>query len=271
LTAAFDLLRGMSRATAALMTLSVIGWLALAVWAGLDRVPLCGSAAADPASLVDLRLQLALTGVPLLLLSSATMIVAMMAPTLSGPMLHLWHRSLARHRWRAIALFMAGYLSVWLGVYGALFLMAQAARTVSGGATLLAVGLCVALLWQATPIRRHCLQRCHLRPRLSIFGLRALGDPLAFGLTSASWCAATCWAWMLVPFCANQGRPVLMLAVGIMIAAERTLWRERRYAPLWRTPALAPALNSLFGFGKALTGTTWHARVAAGIENPDPR
>ncbi len=223
------------------MMLSLIGWLALAVLADANYLafPICGSATEKltAVAVTSASLQLEVLAQPQLLLSSCLMVVAMMTPTLSGPVLHLWHRSLTRHRWRAIGLFMMSYLLIWTTVCGALSLLASAAKSVVDSSTvLLPAGCFVAVLWQASSARRYCLRRCHLRPRLSIFGPQALLDPLFFGLTSAWWCVATCWAWMLLPLYAAHYRIPLMALVSVIIVAERSLWREARRPakPLWR-------------------------------------
>jgi predicted metal-binding membrane protein len=249
------LLSCVSRATVALMTLSLISWLALAVLAEANYLtfPICGSATEDLTAMAaaSASLQLEVLVQPQLLLSSCMMVVAMMTPTLSGPMLHLWHRSLARHRWRAIGLFMMSYLLIWTTVCGVLSVLASVAKSaVDSSTVLLSAGCCVAVLWQASSARRYCLRRCHLRARLSIFGPRALLDPLIFGLTSAWWCVATCWAWMVLSLCATHYRIPLMALVSVIIVAERSLWREARRParPLWRR--FGPIPGGRFAFAK---------------------
>jgi predicted metal-binding membrane protein len=248
------LLSCVSRATVALTTLSLISWLALAVLTEANYLtfPICGSAtedltaAASAAAAASLQLK-ALTQ-PQLLLSSCMMVVAMMTPTLSGPMLHLWHRSLARHRWRAIGLFMMSYLLIWTTACAALSVLAWVAKSVVDSSTvLLSAGCCVAVLWGASSARRYCLRRCHLRPRLSIFGPRAVLDPLVFGLTSAWWCVATCWAWMVLPLYAPHYRIPLMALLSVIIVAERPEAR-RPAKPLWRRFGSIPGRR--FAFAK---------------------
>ncbi len=214
-----------SHATVAVWVLSLIAWLALAVLADIDffTLPICSS---RTGALANLSLQLAFTSLPELLLASCIMVVAMMVPTLSDPIDQLWHRSLARHRWRATSLFMVGYLSVWIIASAMLFLLAQMASSlVSSGPVLFSACCCLAVLWQLSPAKRYALQRCHLRPRLSIFGARALLDPFVFGSTSACWCVATCWAWMLLPLTAVRFRTLLMAMVSAIAVSERLVWR----------------------------------------------
>src|SRR5689334_13696735 len=44
----------------------------------------------------------------------ALMLVAMMSPVLIAPVRHIRDRSFAYRRWRAIALFVAGYAAIWM-------------------------------------------------------------------------------------------------------------------------------------------------------------
>ncbi|WP_085707621.1 DUF2182 domain-containing protein [Pseudomonas sp. B35(2017)] len=152
-----------------------------------------------------------------------TMLVAMMVPALAGPLLHLWFRSLTRHRWRAVALFLLAYFLVWLAACALLFMIALVlvSRT---GAALAAASIVLAggLLWQVSRARRRCLARCHLRPRLSVFGWPALADPLRFGAIHGFWCVCTCWALMLLPLCLPAGHLPFMLFAAIWVAHERT-------------------------------------------------
>jgi predicted metal-binding membrane protein len=153
----------------------------------------------------------------------ALMVVAMMAPGLAGPLLHLWYRSLSRHRWRAIVIFTVGYLSTWMIACALLIAAAYLLHALAGSS--LIAGLVVVLAgvaWQISPPRTLCLARCHLRPRLSIFGLAALADPLFFGITLAIWCVATCWALMLLPLCISDAHFPLMAAGTLLVASERT-------------------------------------------------
>jgi predicted metal-binding membrane protein len=152
------------------------------------------------------------------------MIIAMMTPALAGPFLHLWFRSLSRHRLRSIALFLLGYLSVWLAASVLLFAIALSLVSFTAEVFLAAtVAAILALIWHASALRSHCLARCHLRPRLSIFGLGALANPLRFGATHAAWCVTTCWALMLACFCTRDAAHLATMMLGaVVIALERT-------------------------------------------------
>jgi len=171
-----------------------------------------------------LEVSLLLNPPELLALAWLLMLLAMMPPLLAQPIRHLWDRSLRRRRKRAVALFVAAYAAVWM--LAGLVLMAAAIllRALAGGAALLpssALAIAIALLWQATPAKQICLNRCHRLPRLSVFDLAADLDCLRYGLVAALWCVATCWALMLVPLLADGAHEVLMAVISVMLLAER--------------------------------------------------
>jgi predicted metal-binding membrane protein len=205
---------------------SLSGWGMILAGDGLHLgLPaICGggpnSALAEAAYSLDFTIRT--IGGPALASGIALMVIAMMAPALAGPVLHLWYRSLSRHRWRAIALFSVSYLVTWMIACACLMAAAMVLHALLRNA--LAVGSVVGvagLVWQICPARARCLARCHLRPRLSIFGVAALADPLAFGITLAGWCIATCWALMLLPLCLGEAQLPLMAAGTLVVASER--------------------------------------------------
>ncbi|MEO5757131.1 MAG: DUF2182 domain-containing protein [Mesorhizobium sp.] len=189
---------------------------------------LCGGPS-EPQGLYALEFTIQTIGWPALSGGAALMVVAMMAPALAGPLLHLWYRSLSRHRWRAILLFITGYVAIWTIACLLLILTAYVLHGSTGSE--IAASLVVAsagLAWQLSPARARCLARCHLRPRLSIFGAAAFTDPLLFGLTLACWCVATCWALMLLPLCLPGAHLPLMAGGALLVAIERTTQRKSK-------------------------------------------
>jgi predicted metal-binding membrane protein len=168
------------------------------------------------------------------------MLVAMMPPLLAGPIVHVRQSSLVRRRARAVAGFVLGYAAVWLAMGVPLGLLALLADAAFGPAAF-PLAVAAALAWSASPAHRQLLNRAHrLRP-ISLFGLRADGDCLVFGIEHGLFCAATCWAWMLVPLLAGGWHYAAMLSTGTVLLAERlSLPRAAR----WRVPAaLALALR----------------------------
>lgn len=166
----------------------------------------------------------------LLVLASFAMVLAMMAPLLAAAMTHLWTRSLARRRLRAIALFSLAYAAVWTAAMT--LLVVASAWLAALGIGWVAV-LALAVLWQSTPARQGSLNRCHRLPRLAVFGWSADRDCLAYGFSSGLWCVGACWALMLVPMFIESGHFVAMLAVMAFLLAERQLPGR---AVRWRMP-----------------------------------
>jgi len=208
----------------ALLLVSLAGWIAsLAASRWFEAPGFCGISPAAPWGAVPWAL----------------MLLAMMPPLLARPITHLWDRSLARRRTRAIAAFVAAYASVWMLAGVVLMVAAASLRALTEAAWLPAI--VIALAWQATPLKQTCLNRCHLLPRLSAFGLTADRDCLRYGLVSGLWCLGSCWALMLVPLAADGW---LMLPVAVLLLIERQM--PPRPAT-WRIPLPGLALTSMNG------------------------
>ena len=166
-----------------------------------------------------------------LIMSCLIMLVAMMTPLLARPIAHLWNHSLARLRALAIALFVATYAGVWLLAACVLVALAVALKAFAGAAALPtpALAVVIALIWQATPAKQTCLNRCHRLPRLSAFGLATVWDCVPYGAMTALWCVGACWALMLVPLIVDEMHFAIMAGVAAVLFIERqaraTRWR----------------------------------------------
>jgi predicted metal-binding membrane protein len=152
----------------------------------------------------------------------ALMIVAMMLPLVIAPLRHVRDRSFARRRMRAMLIFVAGYLAVWMAAGIGLQAMALAARwAVPAPLLCLGVAAAVAMGWQVSPAKQWCLNRCHRRPHLAAFGAAADRDAFDFGLTNGASCVAACWALMLLTLVVERGHLLGMVAVTLFVLAER--------------------------------------------------
>lgn len=150
------------------------------------------------------------------------MLLAMMTPLLWLPLIHVWQRSLAERRIRAVALFLFGYMTPWLAATAILTCLAIGLRLATASAlAAFAIALAAAVLWQATPVRAQCLRRCHDLEPLPAFGLAADWASLRFGAHVASFCIAACWALMLLPLTADVAHVPLMAAVAFVMLVER--------------------------------------------------
>jgi predicted metal-binding membrane protein len=214
----------------------LLAWLLLARDSGAVMVSaFCSSdtLSALPLS-VRLNLVLMLVSPAQLASASALMTAAMMLPLIITPLRHVRDRSFARRRARATILFVAGYVVVWMIAGVVLQLVAFVARW-AAPAPLLCFGIAVAtaILWQVSPTKQWCLNRCHHRPHLAAFGTAADRDAYDFGLTNGASCAGSCWALMLATLLVGQGHILGMIAVTLFVFAERLegpaplKWRRR--------------------------------------------
>jgi predicted metal-binding membrane protein len=219
---------------APVLLLSAVAWILLVVEPGGTALvahcpPAMLGADSSPPS-VDLLL--AQTPPASLAMGWALMLVAMMAPVAIAPVRHIRDRSFAHRRVRAIALFVAGYASIWMAAGGILMALSIGIRLVAPQSVLPAVlATIVAIVWQFSPFKQRCLNRCHAHGELAAFGPAADLDALGFGLTHGVWCVGSCWVLMLVPLLLSGGHLIAMAAVSLCLFAERL---DDPMPPRWR-------------------------------------
>ncbi|UVO52953.1 DUF2182 domain-containing protein [Sphingomonas sp. SUN039] len=221
-----------------LLAASALAWALLAAAAsGLALPALCAGVALAalpaPATPTPAAIDLALAMNPpaTLAIGWALMLAAMMLPLLAAPIRHVRARSLTRRRGRAVALFVGGYAAVWMATGTVLLASALMLRLALPGSALpLAGALFVAALWQVSPLKQRCLNRCHSLPGLAAFGAAADRDALRFGVSQGVWCVGACWALMLLPLLVAQGHLFAMAAVALWLAGERI---DRPVRPAW--------------------------------------
>ena len=174
------------------------------------------------------------------------MVVAMMLPT-SLPLVTLF-RTLVRgrpDRARLTALLVGGYLAVWtlfgVVVYcGDFVLHGAVERSAWLGANVVpfigAGTLLVAGLYQFTPLKYHCLDKC--RSPMSFVtehwrGSRERSRSFLLGAHHGLFCVGCCWSLMLVMFAVGLGSLGWMLALGAVMAVEKNVsWGRKISAPL---------------------------------------
>jgi len=171
----------------------------------------------------------------------ALMVAAMMSPLIIAPLRHVRDRSFARRRARAMLLFVAGYMAVWMVAGVGLQAVALAARSAAPAPPAwLGLAAATAIVWQISPAKQWCLNRCHRRPHLAAFGAAADRDAFDFGLTNGASCAGACWALMLLTLFAGAGHLLGMIAVTLFVFGERF----ESPAPLaWRWRGAGKALR----------------------------
>jgi len=178
------------------------------------------------------RMLLAMNPPAALAASWLLMLVAMMAPVLIPHVRHIRRRSFRRRRARSTALFAAGYGAIWMAVGAVVLAIDLAVKLFAQQSYLPAAGvLLLASVWQFSPSKQRCLNRCHANTELAAFGPAADFDALRFGVRHGLWCAASCWALMLFPMLLPRGHVVAMAAVAVLILSERL---ERPMPPAWR-------------------------------------
>src|SRR5918995_6821583 len=110
------------------------------------------------------------------------MLAAMMAPLLIPALRHAFARSLPWRRGRAVALVAVAYAATWAAGGVGLASLAGGIGALTGAPyPALAVGIAVAVLWQATPSKQRCLNRRPRHPPLAAFGRAADVDALRLG------------------------------------------------------------------------------------------
>ena len=165
---------------------------------------------------------------PTVALHWTTMIVAMMFPLLIGQLRIVAARSLWDRRDLAMALFICGYVSVWLVFGVAVEIVLELGRTIAPilRPFLIPSSFLLAALWQLAPQKKRGLVACHLTMPLAPSGWRADRDCCRYGFRTATSCCISCWAFMFV--CAATGHALWAMAIVTLVSwSERVLRRPR--------------------------------------------
>lgn len=173
------------------------------------------------------------------------MLAAMMLPT-ALPVLSILQRMTAGRAdtARLVALASTGYLAAWVGFGLVAHLadigLAAAVRrsawlTFNGWALGTAV-LGLAGAFQFSGLKRRCLDQCR-SPLGQVtshwHGRHPAREAWRLGLAHGVFCVGCCWALMLIMFVVGAGNVGWMLALGLVMAAEKNLsWGRRLSAPL---------------------------------------
>ncbi len=225
---------------ALLLALVVLAWTALWLWGRSPYARFLSHQDLDEVT----------TSGPVLLLVFVAgwtlMTFAMMLPT-SVPLISMFH-SLTRRRpdhRLLVSLLMAGYLGVWMLVgflmhLGDLVIIHHAVEQsawleantwVIGAATLATAGL-----YQFTPLKYQCLDKCRSPFSFVIEhwqGRRERVQAIWLGIHHGMFCVGCCWALMLLMFGVGVGNLAWMLALGTVMAVEKNMpWGRRLSIPL---------------------------------------
>lgn len=216
-----------------------LAWLALWAWGQSPYGRFLNHGQLDELSLGD---------IPILLVFVAgwtLMCAAMMLPT-SLPLVSLFHRLVSRRPNRAwlIVLLIAGYLGVWalfgvvvhLGDWG-LHQVADRVEWLHANAWVIgAVTLMLAGMYQFTPLKYRCLEKCRSPFSFIVEHWQGRHEPaqaLWLGVHHGLFCLGCCWSLMLLMFAVGAGSLGWMLALGALMAIEKNVpWGRRLTAPL---------------------------------------
>lgn len=173
------------------------------------------------------------------------MTVAMMLPT-SLPLVALFHTVVRQrpNRTRLVVLLIVGYLGTWmafgavvhLGDWGLHRAALQSAWLTSNAWVIGAAILAVAGVYQFTPLKYRCLDKC--RSPFSFIvehwrGGREKAEAFRLGVHHGMFCIGCCWSLMLLMFAVGVGNIGWMLALGTVMAVEKNVpWGRRLSAPL---------------------------------------
>ncbi|MGA7219352.1 MAG: DUF2182 domain-containing protein [Candidatus Sulfotelmatobacter sp.] len=234
--------RELARVRNPVLFLSAITWLLLLIEPGrISMFAHCPAAKSGTSWPASSQMLLAMLFPAQLAAGWVLMLVAMMSPVLIQPIRHIRLRSFTHRRARSIMFFAAGYAAIWMLLGGGLLSVSLAGKLSAPRSYLLAGGIAlIAVVWQFSPIKQRCLNRCHAHRELAAFGLAADFDVLRFGMTHGIWCAGSCWALMLFPRLLPCGHVVAMAAVAILIFSERL---EEPRTPSWRWRGVGKAIR----------------------------
>ncbi len=197
------------------------------------------------------------------------MTTAMMLPT-TLPLIALFHRVTAqRHdRLRLVILLVAGYLGVWslFGVFVHLadfafhVVVAQIAWLESNHRAIGAATLAVAGVYQFTPLKYKCLDKCRSPMSFIVEHWRGSSEgrqALLLGVHHGIFCIGCCWALMLLMFAVGTGSVAWMLVLGGIMAVEKNAtWGRRLSMPLG---VFLIGLSIMLGLGPELGGVPVHS------------
>jgi predicted metal-binding membrane protein len=233
-----------------LLALSAISWGLLAAW---DASPYAGflhrPGWSQPGALLELCASLpgGTVWLPATLHAASwtLMIGAMMLPT-TYPLLALFDRVLHGRgdRRRLVAVAVGGFVLAWFAfglaahaLDGLLVALAAKVPSIALNADYLAAAvLAGAGAFQFSALKYRCLEQCH--SPFSFVSARWRGaapvrEAWRLGVDHGVFCIGCCWALMLLMFVVGVGSLGWMLALAVVMAAEKNLpWGRRLRAPL---------------------------------------
>jgi predicted metal-binding membrane protein len=235
-----------ARSDARLFGVIVVGLAALA-WAALILTEHShGVAALDHHALGDFRLDMSQAVAAAVFTAGwLLMTVAMMLPT-TLPLATLFAGMTRRRQSRGVllGLLLCGYLAAWTLFGAAAYVfdigvhrLVEADRWLHANSwLLLALPLIAAGIYQFTPMKYLCLDKC--RSPFSFIteswhGRRPALEALQLGWRHGIFCVGCCWSLMLLMFAVGVGSLVWMLVLAVVMGVEKNLpWGRQITLPV---------------------------------------
>lgn len=217
-------------------TLVVLAWAVLIAWGASPFAGLLDHRGIGEGTLPVSRVVVFVAG-------WTVMVIAMMLPG-SLPLINLFFRMVAGQPRGAalVARLILGYLAVW-AIFGAVAFQGDAyVHAAVAGVPALAgasewIGVAILLLagvYQVTPLKDMCLTKCR-SPYLFLAehwrGKNPAREALSVGARHGLFCVGCCWTLMLLMFAVGGVNLGWMLALGGVMAAERS-FRWGRHLPV---------------------------------------
>lgn len=161
------------------------------------------------------------------------MTVAMMTPVALPAVRYVGFNSLRTRRLRAMTLYLASYLGVWVAFGAALLVGAGWATTggVSPAAGAVAL-LAFAAGWQLTRWKRRAVIACSRPVPLPPLGWRADRGCVRFGGQQAWRCLASCGPLMATTVAVGHANLLVMAGLTVLITAEKRSFQTRFIRPV---------------------------------------
>src|SRR5579864_1035894 len=229
----------------AVASLAVLAWAALIAWGASPFAGLLDHRGIGEGVLPISRVVVFVVGWTL-------MVIAMMLPG-SLPLINLFSRMVGGRPGRTglVVRLIVGYLGVWAIFGGAAFrgdayVHAAVARFPPAADATQWIGVAILLLagvYQVTPLKDMCLTKCR-SPYLFLAehwrGKSPARDALALGARHGLFCVGCCWTLMLLMFAVGGVNLGWMLALGALMAAERSFrWGRHLTVPVGAACLLA--------------------------------
>lgn len=163
------------------------------------------------------------------------MMAAMMLPSVA-PTIALYGRMMRRRSPLLPLLFACGYLVVWAAAGVVAYLLAATITAVTGdaltwermGRPLAGIALITAALYQLTPLKHACLEKCR-SPLGQLLGSWRDGwlGAIRMGGRNGAWCVGCCWMLMMALFALGIMSVTWMALIAGVIAVEKLLPQRR--------------------------------------------